>query len=1073
MPALPLSGLARKCETMTAPEESIADKDVPAPSRRRWLRWAVGVALALALGLGWAWLARKDIADDYLAGQLEQMELPAGYEVGAIGPTEQVLRKVVIGDPARPDFTAEEVRLRINYTFGIPSIGQVTLVRPRLYGTLKDGKPSFGSLDKLLFTGSTEPFRLPEIDIAIRDGRGLLESDWGPVGIRIDGQGPLRNGFAGTLAIAAPNLAFGDCRASGVSAFGALSVKGQRPAFDGPLRLARLDCVQQGITLADAAVAAKASANGALDAFDADLSLKTGALRLAGGEATSGAGSVRAGWKNGALTARYDLTLARAGMGGLGAGRIGTEGLLRSADGLARIEAEGTLSGDDLLTGPGLDQTLAGAERSSAGTFAAPMLAQLRVALKREARGSTLAGSYTLRQTGGVTSLVMPQARLTGASGAALLSLSSLHYTSGERLGPSLSGNFVTSGAGLPRLTGRVEQRRRGAVLMRLAMAEYAAGGSRLAVPELMVSQTGSGALGFAGQVRLTGALPGGSAQGLVLPVEGNWSAAQGLALWRRCTALRFARLELAYLTLERQGLTLCPGSDGAIVRAGPGGTRIAAGMAGLALSGAYAGTPIRVKGASLGMAWPGTLVAKDLDVLLGAGAEPHRFTLASLDARLDSRIEGRFAGLGASLAGVPLDVGKAEGRWSYAGNALRLSEASLTLTDRQQPGRFNPLVARGASLLLTGGVIDAEALLREPESDREVTRALIRHSLNDGRGHADLLVDGIRFDIEGLQPVMISELVRGVIADAQGTVTGRGRIDWTPDAVTSTGDFATDSFDFAAEFGPAKGVSGRVHFTDLLGLVTAPDQRLRIASINPGIEVNDGELSFELRPDGLLVVNGAKWPFLDGTLVLEPSRMVLGAAETRRFTLTIDGLDAARFLQRMELGNIAATGVFDGKMPLVFDENGGRIEGGALVSRPPGGNVSYVGALTYKDLSPMANFAFDALKSIDYKTMRIDLDGALAGEIVTRVAFEGLGQGATARRNFITRQVAKLPIRFNVNIKAPFYKFVTSIRSIYDPNYLPDPRVIGLVGPDGKRLVPPGTPSDPRVQPPVSETKP
>ena len=34
---------------------------------------------------------------------------------------------------------------------------------------------------------------------------------------------------------------------------------------------------------------------------------------------------------------------------------------------------------------------------------------------------------------------------------------------------------------------------------------------------------------------------------------------------------------------------------------------------------------------------------------------------------------------------------------------------------------------------------------------------------------------------------------------------------------------------------------------------------------------------------------------------------------------------------------------------------------------------------------------------------------------------------------------MAKLPIRFNVNICAPFYKFVTSIRSMYDPNYLPD----------------------------------
>ena len=43
----------------------------------------------------------------------------------------------------------------------------------------------------------------------------------------------------------------------------------------------------------------------------------------------------------------------------------------------------------------------------------------------------------------------------------------------------------------------------------------------------------------------------------------------------------------------------------------------------------------------------------------------------------------------------------------------------------------------------------------------------------------------------------------------------------------------------------------------------------------------------------------------------------------------------------------------------MVFDENGGRIDNGMLKSRPPGGNVAYVGALTYENLNPIANFAF------------------------------------------------------------------------------------------------------------------
>jgi hypothetical protein len=199
---------------------------------------------------------------------------------------------------------------------------------------------------------------------------------------------------------------------------------------------------------------------------------------------------------------------------------------------------------------------------------------------------------------------------------------------------------------------------------------------------------------------------------------------------------------------------------------------------------------------------------------------------------------------------------------------------------------------------------------------------------------------------------------------------------------------------------------------------------------------------------------------------------MKIGVAESRSFTLRIEGLDASHFVERMNLGNISATGTFDGVIPLIFDENGGRLEGGQLISRPPGGNVSYVGALSYKDLSTMANFAFDALKSLDYRRMQIDLNGPLEGEIVTRVSFDGIAQGAGAKRNFLTRRIARLPIKFNVNLKAPFFKLVGSLRSLYDPAAVRDPRELGLMGSDGRALNPlaPALPNPaPSVQPPDS----
>jgi hypothetical protein len=188
---------------------------------------------------------------------------------------------------------------------------------------------------------------------------------------------------------------------------------------------------------------------------------------------------------------------------------------------------------------------------------------------------------------------------------------------------------------------------------------------------------------------------------------------------------------------------------------------------------------------------------------------------------------------------------------------------------------------------------------------------------------------------------------------------------------------------------------------------------------------------------------------------------------------LEISGLDAAKFIERMQLENLSATGTFDGELPLIFDVNGnGRVEGGNLTSRG-GGNVSYVGALTYKDLSTMANMAFDALRSLDYQKMYITVDGPLTGEIITHVRFDGVSQGAGAKQNFITRRIGKLPFRFVVTITAQFYQLIGTIKSMYDPTMVRNPAELASEGKlldENGNAVPadriPSTPATPRATP-------
>ena len=1077
--------------TLADPAEEPGLLETSEARRRRWPRVLAVVALIFALGIGYLWVTREEIADNIIAGQLQQMGLPATYKIESIGPQRQVLSHIVVGDPARPDLTIERAEVEILPRFGFPRIGEVKLVGARLFGVLKGGRVSFGSLDKALYGGTpTGPFRFPDMNLALVDARALIESEYGPLGAKVEGSGNLRSGFAGTVALNAPRLAGGGCSATGATLYGQISMNSERPSFDGPVRLETLTCAGQGLALQHTEIRTSGTLDQTLDGGSGRLALLTSKVRAGAASLAMIGGKIDATFRSGALTARYDLVGDGFSHPQAGAERIALKGQLRSADSFARIESEGSVTGEGVRPGSGLDGALAGMQKSGAQTLVEPLVAQLRTALTRQATGSRLTGDFIWRQTGAIANLVIPQASLTGSSGAVLAAVSKFQLVSGGTAAPRLAGNFVTGGPGLPQITGRMELAGGGMTVFRIAMAEYRAGTSHLAFPELVVAQGADGSVGFSGRASVSGALPGGSIEGLELPLDGRWEPSRRLFAWRGCRDLKFASLTYASLRLERQGLRLCPLGGGAIVESGPGGTRIAATTPSLALSGKLGTSPLRIVSGPVSLTGAGKLAARGVVVTLGEAKAPSVFKLGELTAALGRTITGTFAATEAQIGAVPLDLSEGSGMWSYAGGKLAISGGQFHVADREQVDRFVPLVARDATLELANNRITALAVLREPKSDREVATATIAHNLDNGTGHADLAVRNLVFD-DRLRPDALTYLVNGVIELARGTVTGTGRIDWTAEKVTSTGTFRTDGLDFAAAFGPVTGASGTIEFTDLLGFVTAPHQKLKIKAINPGIEVDDGVLDFELRPGSFLVVHGAKWPFLDGTLELLPTHTSFGVQEVRRYTLRVTGISAARFIEKLELGNLSATGLFDGDLPLLFDENGGRIEGGVLTSRAPGGTLSYVGELTYKDLSAMGNFVFQTLRSLNYKHMRVALDGELQGELVSRVRFDGVTQGTGAKKNLITKQIAKLPIQLNVNFRAPFYALITSLKAMYDPAYVRDPRALGLVDANGKPIAPPAPapapilpppilppaalPNRPQpdIQPPVSETKP
>ncbi|TAD77240.1 MAG: hypothetical protein EAY70_08930, partial [Sphingomonadales bacterium] len=896
--------------------------DVRQHARHRWLsRVSLGLGIAALVAGSAAWLGRERIAADVIDDYLARNGVRATYDIVSLSPREQVIENLVVGDPARPDLTVRRMVIKTGVGWAGPELRELSAEGARVFASLKGGTFSLGALDPLVFTGSDEPPRLPAIALTLRDARALLDSDFGRVGIKLDGAGRLDDGFAGTLAATAPGIGVEGCRAGRASFFGQLVIADGAPQFDGPLRLAELAC--GGSNLARADIGTKASLRPDFAAATADFRIEGADAGFAdlSGEGLSGTAQVN--WSSGSLALVHDLAVIGLASPQGRFARLSAEGAWRGAADGASGQWQGTLRATGFAPASDLTASLAAAARGAEGTLLAPLMDKARTSLGRSLAGASVRADAIIRHKGGEASLVVPEASLASRNGTRVLALSRLSAVLGVEGLTGLSGNILVGGEGLPVINGRIAQEANGGWTMRLAMADYAVGANRLAIPRLAVRTTAGGTVGFEGLMTASGDLPGGKVDDLSVPLEGSWSPARGLALGTRCTPVRFASLALSGLALRGQQITLCPEGDAPLL-AYRDTLRLAARTGPLTLAGMLGESPANLSAAGVMLRYPQPFKIDNLAARIGTGEDEMRLAAASLTGSYDGTVAGDFAGGTARLAAVPLDLDALAGRWHFADGVLQVSEGTFVLSDRPAEGaaRFVPLGAQGATLTLADNRITADAVLRHRDSGRSLAAVAITHDLDSAAGGARLSVAGITFD-KGLQPDELSPLAKGVIALADGTVTGTGRIDWRGEDITSSGTFASDRFDFAAVFGPVRGLTGQVEFIDLLNLTTAPDQRVQIAAINPGVEVLAGTVQFELKDGTILSLEDARFPFMGGTLSMRPLAMDFSQPEERRYVFEIIGLDAATFVAEMELSNLSATGTFDGTVPIVFDANG------------------------------------------------------------------------------------------------------------------------------------------------------
>lgn len=1011
---------------------------------RRVLKWAAVVVLVLvALALIIAWTQRREIASDLIDRQLEQQGVRGEYTLDRVGLRTQQVSNLRIGDPENPDVTARRVLIQMRLKWnGSIDVYRIVAHGVRLRGrVLPDGRVSWGEIDKLLPPpGPDQPFTLPDVAVDIADSSISLRTPWGPLGFAVHGAGNLTGGFRGRFVSSSPQLVTGNCVIDNIRGAAAIEIRARRPYVAGPLTADSFACPASRFTVVEPNLEIDSSFGEAFDNFDAKARITSQVL-------TAGDNGLAA--FNGRMTfigtpadARGEVDLAAQGsrLGTIAAERTRVQGKYRLNTQSGSLIMIGEYAANGASLAPSMIEGLTGALATTRSTPIGPAASAIGDALLTSARDFDIAGGIRLVNFPGFGAARVTDADVRTASGARARIFAgngvTYYWPSGAL---RVDGTLQMAGGGLPTGSVTIQQARNGAITGVGNFRPYTAAGATLALSTLRFQGEASGATRFSTVANLTGTFPGGQVRNLNLPISGRVGANGGIFVGEECLVVSFDFMRLQQLQLGRTRLPVCP-TGPAIIAQPPGGElRIGGRIANPALSGRLGDSPVGLQASSILLSQSG-FTSDDLALRLGRAEAPIlinsealRGTFAGGDAN------GTLTNAEAIIGKVPIRLTDIDGRWRFANGRLTI-DGSLLAHDRADPPRFYPLRSNDVHFVLADNRITATGTLRHPESGTRVTEVAVEHNLDSGAGHADLDVPGITFG-PNLQPEELTRLTEGVVALVEGTISGRGGIDWSGSGeVTSTGDFATRDLDLAAPFGPVEGVTTSIHFTDLLGLETAPGQIAQVEAINPGILVENGILRYQLLPDLLVKIERGEWPFMGGRLILQETILNFGSPSAKRLTFELVGFDAKMFIDSLGFEGLEITGTFDGVLPMIFDESGGRIVGGRLESRPPGGVFQYTG--TKPELGLAAGIAFDLLTEIRYRHMVIRLDGDLAGEFATRFTISEISLGSEGGflAGLVRGAFRNVPLKVNLNISGPFRALIEMAKGFKDPTQVIEP---------------------------------
>ena len=367
------------------------------------------------------------------------------------------------------------------------------------------------------------------------------------------------------------------------------------------------------------------------------------------------------------------------------------------------------------------------------------------------------------------------------------------------------------------------------------------------------------------------------------------------------------------------------------------------------------------------------------------------------------------------------------------------LMARDVLIRDINEDPLYQPLLGQFSGRL-TDGRVSGDGRLQLRATQSPIADVRFDLSLADVTGHVSAISPDLEFAPNGLRPTHLSERMRGLFTDATGRLSVQAGIDIEKGTLSGTGDVSLSDFSFqTTRLGRVDGVSADVHFTDLLGLTTAPDQRLTVASLNPGVLLSDGKMLFQFVEGDVFRVAEAAFPFAGGELALAPFDWGLGGGD-QHIEVTTTLIQLRALIDTLALPDIEASGTVSGRFPIEVIGNQVFVRNARLKADDQGGHLAYTGQAG--DAASVADsttaMAFEALKDFDFTVLELGLDGNIADRMTISLLLagksrRGIPYGADGQT------VKGQPFEFDIEINSPLSELFRSSQYYTSQNALTD----------------------------------